>query len=169
MRLLDRAVEETATLWVIFQNHTGFFAFHIRGSYCSCFRSPACRCLSWNGWNLVVVVVFLHINSLSNVHPYITCKAAGSIAVCLILSKLDYCNGLLSGLPQKQIKRLLLVQNCAVRAVMKCKKKEKKDHVIPILKQLHWVPNQIRTCHKIISVTYRSVREHTPSTSLISP
>ena len=126
MRLLDRAVEETATLWVIFQNHTGFFAFHIRGSYCSCFRSPACRCLSWNGWNLVVVVVFLHINSLSNVHPYITCKAAGSIAVCLILSKLDYCNGLLSGLPQKQIKRLLIVQNCAVRAVMKCKKKRKK-------------------------------------------
>ena len=65
---------------------------------------------------------FFHIRSLSKVRPYITYKAASSIAVCLILSKLDYCNSLLSGLPQKQIKRLQAVQNAAARTVMKCKK-----------------------------------------------
>ena len=104
---------------------------------------------------------FFHIRSLSKVRPYITYKAASSIAVCLILSKLDYCNSLLSGLPEKQIKRLQAVQNAAARTVMKCKKK-KKDHITPILRQLHWLPIQKRICHKIISATYRSVHDNTP-------
>ena len=72
----------------------------------------------------VVRSCFFHIRSLSKVRPYITYKAASSIAVCLILSKLDYCNSLLSGLPPKQIKRLQAVQNAAARTVMKCKKKQ---------------------------------------------
>ena len=74
----------------------------------------------------VVRSCFFHIRSLSKVRSYITYKAASSIAVCLILSKLDYCNSLLSGLPQKQIKRLQAVQNAAARTVMKCKKRKKK-------------------------------------------
>ena len=49
----------------------------------------------------VVRSCFFHIRSLSKVRPYITYKAASSIAVSLILSKLDYCNSLLSGLRRK--------------------------------------------------------------------
>ena len=107
----------------------------------------------------VVRSFFFHIRSLSKVRPYITYKAASSIAVCLILSKLDYCNSLLSGLPQKQIKRLQAVQNAAARTVMKCKKT---DHITPILRQLHWLPIQKRIHHKILAATYRSVHDNTP-------
>ena len=104
----------------------------------------------------VVRSCFFHIRSLSKVRPYITYKAASSIAVCLILSKLDYCNSLLSGLPQK---RLQAVQNAAARTVMKCKII---DHITPILRQLHWLPIQKRICHKILSATYWSVHDNTP-------
>ena len=107
----------------------------------------------------VVRSCFFHIRSLSKVRPYITYKAASSIAVCLILSKLDYCYSLLSGLPPKQIKRLQAVQNAAARTVMKCKKT---DHITPILRQLHWLPIQKRIRHKILSATYRSVHDNTP-------
>ena len=100
------------------------------------------------------------IRSLSKVRPYITYKAASSIAVCLILSKLDYCNSLLSGLPPKQINRLQALQNAAAKTVMKCKKTT--DHITPILRQLHWFPIQKRICHKILSATYRSVPDNTP-------
>ena len=112
----------------------------------------------------VVTSCFFHIRSLSKVRPYITYKAASSIAVCLILSKLDYCNSLLSGLPKKQIKRLQAVQTAAARTVMKCKKT---DHITPILRQLHWLPIQKRICHKITSATHWSVHDNTTSTSLI--
>ena len=49
---------------------------------------------------------FFHVRSLSKVRPYLTRKAANSIAVSLILSKLDYCTSLLAGLPQTRIKHL---------------------------------------------------------------
>ena len=68
---------------------------------------------------------FFSIKSLSKIHPNITFKAASSAAVCLILSKFGYCNGLLSGVPQKQIKHLQAVKNAAARTVMKCKTKNK--------------------------------------------
>ena len=87
-----------------------------------------------------------------------TSDRCGSIAVCLILPKLNYCNGLLLGLPQKLIKRLQAVQNAAARTVMKCRKT---DHITHILRQLHWLPIQNRICHKIISATYRSVHDNT--------
>ena len=76
----------------------------------------------------IVRSCFFHIRSLSKVRPYITYKAASSIAVCLILSKLDYCNSLLSGLSPKQIKCLQVMHNAAAGTVMKCKKKKKKKN-----------------------------------------
>ena len=51
----------------------------------------------------IVRSCFFHIRSLSKVRPNITYKAAKGIAVCLILSKLDYCNSLLLGLPKNRL------------------------------------------------------------------
>ena len=51
----------------------------------------------------VVRSCFFHVRSLSKVRSYLTRKAANSISVSLILSKLDYCNSLLAGLAQTQI------------------------------------------------------------------
>ena len=87
--------------------------------------------------------------------------------------KLDHCNGRRSGLPQKQIKRLQAVQNAAAKTVMKGKEQQRQqqqhtkhqqqnpDHNTPILGQLHWLPVEERTSHKIISATYRSVHNNT--------
>ena len=78
----------------------------------------------------VVRSCFFRVRSLSKVRSYLTRKAENSIAVSLILSKLDYCNSLLAGLPQTRIKRLQAAQNAAARNVTKNKKT---DHITPIL------------------------------------
>ena len=56
----------------------------------------------------IVKACFFHLRALSKVLSLLTREAAAA-AACLILSELDYCNNLLGGLPQMQIKRLQAV------------------------------------------------------------
>ncbi len=55
----------------------------------------------------------------------------------LVLSRLDYCNALLAGLPACTIKPLQLIQNAAARVVFN---EPKKAHVTPLFIRLHWLP-----------------------------
>ena len=57
--------------------------------------------------------------------------------VSLVLTKLDYCNSLLAGIPIYLIEKLQKVQKCAARI---CLKKRKYDHAKPLLQELHWLP-----------------------------
>jgi hypothetical protein len=107
----------------------------------------------------IVKTCFYYIRSLSKIRPYITKKAANAMAVSLVQSKLDYCNSLLAGLPHKQINRLQVVQNAAARVVTQTKKR---DHISPILADLHWLPVTSRIDHKFLSLTYQAVQMDTP-------
>ena len=51
-----------------------------------------------------------------------------------VISKLDYCNSLLCGLPGREIARLQRIQNTAARIVTLTKKRE---HIAPMLEKLH--------------------------------
>ena len=120
----------------------------------------------------VVRSCFFHIRSLSKVRPYIIYKAASSIAVCLILSKLDYCNSLLSGLPPKQIKSLQAVQNAAARTVMKCKnnnnnKKQQQITSLPFLDSFIGFPSRNGSATKFSLPLTGQFMTTPPSTSLI--
>ena len=57
----------------------------------------------------------------------------------LVMSKLDYANAILYGLPDNVVKQLQHVQNAAAKVIFQ---KRKYDHVTPILKELHWLPVQ---------------------------
>ena len=56
------------------------------------------------------------------------------IVQALVLSKLDYCNSLLLGLPEYQMDKLQCIQNMACRVIFQLRKH---DHVTHHLKLLH--------------------------------
>ena len=77
-----------------------------------------------------------------------------------VMSRLDYCNGILFGLPDNQIQKLQRVQNAAGRLITRAKKH---DHVSPILYQLHWLPIRYRIQFKILSLVFLCINDLAPS------
>ena len=71
-----------------------------------------------------------------------------------VLSRFDYCNALIYGLPDHLINRLQMVQNSAARLVVGARRWE---HVTPILKSLFWLPVSCRVELKLLSLAYRCV------------
>jgi len=65
-----------------------------------------------------------------------------SLVVSLVLSRLDYGNATLAGLPGNHLDRLQSVMNAAARLVCSARKYE---HITPLLRDLHWlrVPERI--------------------------
>ena len=71
--------------------------------------------------------------------------AANKLAVSLILSKLDYCNSLLVGIPDNKLNRRQRIQNHAARLV----RKSRHASATALLKTLHWLPVKARIQYKI--------------------
>ena len=67
-----------------------------------------------------------------------------------IFSRLDYCNGVFTGLPKKSIRQQQLIQNAAVRSLTR-------HHITPILRSLHWLPVCQRIDFKILPVVYKAL------------
>ena len=76
-----------------------------------------------------------------------------------ITSRLHYCNILCTGLSQSNIHKLQMVQNAAARMLTGTKKRE---HITPVLAQLHWLPVKFRIDFKILLFVFKAVNGSAP-------
>ena len=77
----------------------------------------------------------------------------------LVVSCLDYCNGLYYGITEKLLKQLQLIQNAAAKTIMG---KYKHDHLDCDLKDLHWLDIRQRVLFKIALLVYKSLNGSAP-------
>ena len=89
---------------------------------------------------------YFAIRQISSIRRYLTVDATKTLVCAFVLSRLDYCNSLLSNAPKYIIDRLQKVQNSAARLVLKARKR---DHASPLLVSLHWLPVQARIEYKL--------------------
>ena len=82
-----------------------------------------------------------------------------SLVNYLVISRLYYCNALMSGVPKAVPNILQTFQNTAARVVTKT---SRYCHIAPILKELHWLPVQHRVQYKILTHTYKALHEQSP-------
>ncbi len=117
------------------------------------------------------------LHNIRKIRPFLTEHAAQLLVQALVISRLDYCNALLAGLPSNTIKPLQMIQNAAARLVFN---EPKRAHVTPLFVSLHWLPVAARIQFKTLMLAYRTttgsaptyfhslLRIYTPSRSLRS-
>jgi hypothetical protein len=101
-----------------------------------------------------------HLYNISRIRNHLPMEACERLIHAFIFAKLDYCNGLLYGLPQKQLHKLQLVLNSAARVVRKV---PKRDHITPTLQSLHWLPISARIDFKVALLVFKALQGQAPS------
>ena len=110
--------------------------------------------------NKICQSCYLEIRRIGSVRHFLTTEATKTLVTSLILSRIDYCNSLLAGLPQGLLESLQRVQNCAARLIFKSRRS---DHVTPLLMKLHWLPVQYRIEYKLSVLCYHIICEFAPT------
>ena len=96
--------------------------------------------------------------NISAIRRMLTREAADTITNAFVTSCLDFCNSLLIGLPEVQLKRLQCVQNAARLLIGT----GKYDHITPGLQELHWLPVVYTVQYKIVLLTYKALQGLAP-------
>jgi len=91
------------------------------------------------------------LHQLRRVQRSLPRHASVSLVNSFVLTKLDYCNSLLVGLPVKLLNHLQTVINTA-RLVCRAMKA---DHITPVLKDLHWLWIQERIQYKLCVIAFK--------------
>ena len=106
-----------------------------------------------------------HVNSLcSRAHFYLQDirkirhlldrRTTATIVHAYVTSRLDNGNALLCGLPQTLLAKVQRVQNAAARLVCLTGRRE---HITPVLQELHWLPVRQRISLKVLVLTYQAL------------
>ncbi len=100
------------------------------------------------------------LHNIRKIRSFLTEHAAQLLVQALVISRLDYCNALLAGLPSNTIKPLQMIQNAAARLVFN---EPKRARVTPLFVSLHWLPVAARIQFKTLMLAYRTTTGSAPA------
>ena len=95
---------------------------------------------------------------VSQIRKYVSEDACHHVIRIHVLSRLDYCNRLLTEVPQTHIRRLQSLQNWAARIIFQF---DRRHDAMP-LSSLHWLPIKQRIVFKILLFVYNFFHDRAP-------
>ena len=110
--------------------------------------------------NGIAAACFFQLRRLRQLRNVISPQALQRVVSALVLSRLDYCNAVLAGLPASTLAPLQRVQNAAARLVAGL---GPRDHVTPALRILHWLPVAQRIQYKLCVLAHTAFYKYGPS------
>ena len=118
------------------------------------------RCLSMKDHIASVSkTCFMHLHNIRRIRHLLSVEATKTLVQSLVVSRLDYANALLHGANATDLSKLERVQNAAARLVAKC---SYRDHITPVLCDLHWLPVGTRIRFKILMLVYKCLNGLAP-------
>ena len=105
----------------------------------------------------VCAKAYYQLHLIGRVRRYINEDATRALVQANVTSRLDYCNSLLLGLPDTLINQLQRVQKSAARLNKGAKRR---DHVTPLLEELHWLLIRFRVIRfKLILLIFKCLND----------
>ena len=105
--------------------------------------------------------IHYHLHCLRLILFSIPLPIAITIASSYIIPLFDYCNSLLFNIPDYKIIKLQRLQNAVVRCVHLLPR-HSHDSIIPLLKQLHWLPVPYRIKYKLSLTIHKAIHHNSP-------
>ena len=102
---------------------------------------------------------YYHLRDLRQIRKFLSVETAILLANAMVSSRLDYCNSLLYGVSKSNIAKLQRVQNALCRIIFRL---DKMSHVIPFLKNLHWLPVQHCILFKYDLLVFKAINLSQP-------
>ena len=102
-------------------------------------------------------ILFCQLRRIGKIRSFLSTDAANKLSVSLILSRLDYCNSLLAGIPDSQMNKLQRIQNHAARLVLR---KFWHASATAVLGTLHWLPVNARIQYKIACLCFQCIYQN---------
>ena len=97
-----------------------------------------------------------HLQCIRCFRRYLDDMTCAAVMQALVISRLDYTNSLLMGLPACTLKKLELVENSAARLFMGT---SRQAHITPVLRELHWLPVARTITYKLLCLVYKALHE----------
>ena len=114
--------------------------------------------MSHHIFHICSTVTFYFMN-IARIRRFIDQSACHNAVRSLVLSRIDYCNGLLSSIPSTQLDRVQRLQNWAARLVFQISR----DHPSqPLLNSLHCLPLKQRIIFKLLLFVYKILNNQAP-------
>jgi len=107
----------------------------------------------------VTSVCYFHLWRLKTVRRILDKKTIASLVTVFIISWLDYCNSILAGVRKSTIMPLQRVKNAAARLICAI---VPRDQMTPSLRDLHWLPQELRIIVKLCSLMHCINTDHSP-------
>ena len=95
---------------------------------------------------------FLALRRIVSIRLFLSKSSTEKLVASMIMSRLDNCNATFAGVADEQITRIQKMQNKTAQLILK---KSKRDHVTPLLKELHWLPVKYCIQYKLTTLTFR--------------
>ena len=107
--------------------------------------------------NAVCKSSFFHLRSILKIRKFLSFNTTEILIHAFVTSKVDT---LLFGVPKYELQKLQQVSNAAARLLTYTKKF---DHISLVLKQLHWLPIEMRVHFKTLVLTFKGLHGVAPS------
>ena len=109
--------------------------------------------------NSICKTCHYHLYKIGRIRHLLNRRACEQLIHAFISSKLDYANAILCHLPKRLTGKLQKIQNTAARIVTGVRRRE---HITPILRELHWLPVAQRIEFKLCLLVYKCVHGMAP-------